>query len=587
MKQLEEFWEKTKELCGWNGAHNYIPHITLVSFFKAPDDCAPQLAKTLKDVVDLAGSHLNQHMSLELYISHNFMGFFVTDNDANYLKRLALQYVKEVSGSIISDTYEQLDALVTCFPWCGGVTSNTQCIPRGSRSISLEPHVKSLHLTLAYQFPSAQFDVLKSLVEQLDPNCPCSWELRLYSRDTKISSKQVRSVSYPYTSRETDELELRIGDYIYLSNEALQNSNDGWVEGSSWLTGATGYFPESYTKRTAESDAWIIHKTVPLSKCIEPLPASEEDAVDGAYENGDTMNNEQLVYLQDVASSALYDLSNSKNPTSVDRNDGNVKNRKIYIARHGERVDFTFGRWIPHCFDEAGNYMRKDLNMPKYLPNRAKGPDTWLLDSPITNIGMCQAKLTGDAMKDTGVVISYAYSSPSYRCVQTCKGILEGLGMTHIKIRVEFALFEWMTWYQDHTPDWCTKEELSADNFNIDMEYESSITKEELQNLTKETSEQFYSRNHSVVQNFLNTHVSGNALMVGHACTLDSCSRLIIGRSARTQAELSRLLQKVPYCGMVVIEHSPADNKWNLKDPCCFPVTHNKNARFEWKAIDN
>lgn len=49
--------------------------------------------------MDLAGSHLDQHMSLELYISHNFIGFFVTDDDANYLKRLALQYVKEVSGS--------------------------------------------------------------------------------------------------------------------------------------------------------------------------------------------------------------------------------------------------------------------------------------------------------------------------------------------------------------------------------------------------------------------------------------------------------------------------------------------------------
>jgi hypothetical protein len=43
------------------------------------------------------GKYLNIPMQLELYKSNNFMGFFVKEDDANVLKRIALKFVKEVS----------------------------------------------------------------------------------------------------------------------------------------------------------------------------------------------------------------------------------------------------------------------------------------------------------------------------------------------------------------------------------------------------------------------------------------------------------------------------------------------------------
>lgn len=254
--------------------------------------------------------------------------------------------------------------------------------------------------------------------------------------------------------------------------------------------------------------------------------------------------------------------------------------------RHGERIDFTFGKWIPYCFDDEGNYTRRDMNMPPSLPKRKGGPRDYFRDSPLTNIGMFQAILAGESLKEANVNIEHVYCSPAYRSVQSCDGALKGLGVRDkIKIKLEPGLFEWMEWYKEGPLEFLTPEEYVAAGFNIDLDYKPLVSVEELLSCKgTETMEEFYGRNCNVTKLADEKHESGNVLFVGHSCTLEVTNRQLLGKEPRSLSDLIRVVSKVPYCAIACLQKG-IDGKWEMVEPPVAGITHTNNGRFDWKLI--
>ena len=262
--------------------------------------------------------------------------------------------------------------------------------------------------------------------------------------------------------------------------------------------------------------------------------------------------------------------------------------RRLFIFRHAERVDVTFGKqWIQLSFDSDGSYHRRNLNMPKEIPKRKGGPSEFLKDSPITEGGLFQAKLTGEGMREQGIRISHIYCSPALRCIQSANAIIQGLADPGLKIKVENGLFEWLAWCRGGFPTFMTPLELSKCGIAVDTTYLSQVALQDLKH--NETHLEFYKRMYNITRLILKTVGvgSGNIMFVGHAATLEACTRQLIGATPRSAQELTKIVQKIPYCGLCVCQESEfgKNSTWDYIDPPIPPLTHAPNIRFDWRCL--
>ena len=58
--------------------------------------------------------------------------------------------------------------------------------------VTVDPHRRQLHITMAHQYLPEHHAALEELAKtKVDPQTPAKWELRLFSRDSRLASSEV------------------------------------------------------------------------------------------------------------------------------------------------------------------------------------------------------------------------------------------------------------------------------------------------------------------------------------------------------------------------------------------------------------
>lgn len=260
------------------------------------------------------------------------------------------------------------------------------------------------------------------------------------------------------------------------------------------------------------------------------------------------------------------------------------KNRRVVILRHGERVDFTFGlRWLRQSFNESMEYKARHPNMPESLPPRAL--DDWAKDTPLTVDGCVQAQLVGESLKKNRVKFAKVIVSPSFRCVTTAAEVLKAMGACNdLPMNVEYGMFEWLGWYRSGMPNWMSENEL-AKMFNINRHYQPFVSRQQLEETSKENLDDLYNRCTRTMRKILK-ETEGDLLVVAHANNLETCTRQLIGKPTRSWPEVGNILTDIPYLGAIAMQEID-DGVFKFIDPPCLTMPHNAMPKFDWRDLQD
>ncbi|NXR53114.1 UBS3A protein, partial [Hippolais icterina] len=384
---------------------------------------------------------------------------------------------------------------------------------------------------------------------------------------------------FQYKPQNIDELMINAGDLIYVDPTQQSDVSEGWVIGTSHRTGCRGFLPENYTEKAHEADTWVKHREYVFETASRSFIKTEKES--NVKLNGEAHN-----------------LSTSRSVTNVLPLQNAALRRGVLVMHHGERVDQVFGKsWLQQCLTADGKYYRADLNFPSSLPRQKDSMKQFECDPPLSCCGIFQSRLIGEALLDQEVTVSYVYSSPALRCVQTAQHILQGLKLNQkVRIRVEPGLFDWTKWEASRAiPNFMTVAELVEASYNIDTSYRANFPLSSL--VPSESYEDYVSRSSAVIKQittacpskaplapfFAFPGVPGVILIVGHGSSLASLTRVLAGLPSRDSRDFAQVVQKIPSLGMCFCEEQKEENKWQMVNPPVKTLTHGANAAFNWR----